>query len=210
MNEHPEEQIPAQDPELPAIEFDYPGRFAIHNPATEPAASGKPEPAPFQIGRHQALERFASAELARAHALALLQQARRRICIYSGDLEPWLYNHSSVQDACTQLLLASPRNQLRILVQDTRRAVQDGHRLITLSRRLSSNCRIRRVNPEYPAGEGSFLLVDDCALWMRPEPGQYAGYACYANPGRLRQQLQQFEHAWSYSLSDPDLRSFLL
>lgn len=107
-------------------------------------------------------------------------------------------------------IVASPRNQLRILVQDVRRAVQDGHRLINLSRRLSSNCSIRRVNPEHPASEGSFLLVDDCALWIRPEPGQYAGYVYYSNPGRLRQQLQLFEQAWSYSLSDPDLRSFLL
>ena len=210
MSERPEDEIPATDLELPAIEFDSPGRFAIHNPAAETTLSAKPEPAPFQLGKHQTLERFASADLARAHALALLQQARRRICIYSGDLEPWLYNHSSVQDACTQLLLASPRNQLHILVQDVRRAVQDGHRLINLSRRLSSNCSIRRVNPEHPASEGSFLLVDDCALWIRPEPGQYAGYVYYSNPGRLRQQLQLFEQAWSYSLSDPDLRSFLL
>lgn len=210
MSERPEDEIPAPDLELPAIEFDSPGRFAIHNPAAEPATAARLEPAPFQLGQHQALERFASAEPARAHALALLQQAKRRICIYSNDLEPWLYNHSSAQDACSQFLLASPRNQLHILVQDVRRAVQDGHRLINLSRRLSSNCSIRRVNPEYPAGEGSFLLVDDCALWVRPEISQYAGYVFYSNPGRLRQQLQLFEQAWAYSLSDPDLRSFLL
>lgn len=210
MSERPEDEIPAQDHELPAIEFDSPGRFAIHNPASQPATTATPEPAPFQMGQHQALERFASADLARAHALSLLQQARRRICIYSNDLEPWLYNHSSVQDACAQLLLANPRNQLRILVQDARRAVQDGHRLITLSRRLSSNCSIRRVHPEHPASDGSFLLVDDCALWMRPELSQYSGYVHYSNPGRLRQQLQLFEQAWIYSLSDPDLRSFLL
>ena len=90
--------------ELPAIEFQSPGRFAVHNPSSPSPNPDSPraEPAPFILGAHLALERFSLPEHGRAHALAMLQQAQRSLCIYSHDLEPWLYHHSSIQDACTR------------------------------------------------------------------------------------------------------------
>ncbi|WP_410962789.1 hypothetical protein, partial [Salmonella sp. SAL4446] len=85
-------------------------------------------------------------------------------CLHSPDLESWLYHHSSIQEACTRFLLAKPRNRLRILVGDSAQAVRNGHRLISLSRRLSSNCLIRRLNPDYPKEDDAFLLADDQGL----------------------------------------------
>ncbi|WP_370295478.1 histone acetyltransferase HPA2 [Pseudomonas benzenivorans] len=196
--------------ELPAIEFESPGRFAVHNPAPPAADGQRCEPAPFKLGEHLALERFSQPEQARAHALALLQQARRNLCIFSDDLEPWLYHHSSVQDACARFLLANPKNRLRILLRDVTRAVKDGHRLLSLSRRLSSNLQIRKLHPDYPAEDLAFLLVDDCGLLLRPELDQFAGYALYQDPARVRLRQAQFDQAWETSITDPDLRSFLL
>lgn len=140
----------------------------------------------------------------------MLQQARRQLCLYSSDLEPWLYHHSSIQDACTRFLLANPKNQLRILLRDSSRAVKDGHRLLTLARRLPSSCQIRKLHPDYPNEEITFLLADNCGLLLRPELSQFAGYALYQDPVRNRQRLSQFEQAWATSISDADLRSFLL
>lgn len=195
---------------LPAIEFQSPGRFTVHNPNTPTPDSERSEPAPFVLGEHLALERFNLPDEARAHALALLQQAQRSLCIYSSDLEPWLYHHSSIQDACTRFLLASPKNRLRILVKDVGRAVRDGHRLLTLSRRLSSNLHIRKLHPDYPSEAVAFLLADDRGLLLRPEPEQFAGYALYQDPARVRLRQVQFDQAWDSSITDPDLRSFLL
>jgi hypothetical protein len=196
--------------ELAAIEFESPGRFAVYNPGSAPADTARAEPAPFVLGAHPALERFSQADEARAHALALLQQARRSLCIYSHDLEPWLYHHSSVQQACSRFLLASPRNQLRILLRDSSRAVKEGHRLLSLARRLSSNLLIRKLNPDYPNEEQVFLLADDCGLLVLPEPGQFSGYALYQDLVRVRQRRSQFDQAWDTSLTDLDLRSLLL
>lgn len=196
--------------ELPAIEFQSPGRFTVHNPSTASPDHGRVEPAPFTLGAHDALERFDLPEHARAHALALLQQAQRSLCIYSSDLEPWLYHDSSIQEACTAFLLASPRNRLRILVKDVSRAIKEGHRLVTLSRRLSSNLRIRKLHPDYPAEDVAFLLADDRGMLLRPEWDQVAGYALYQDPGRVRLRQAQFDQAWDTSITDPDLRSFLL
>lgn len=207
------ENVPDQDDlpaELPDIEFQSPGRFAVHNPSSEALPPAVLEPAPFHLGDGDQLHRFNKPEAARAHALALIQQARRTLYLYTPDLEPWLYHHSSIQEACTQLLLGNPRNRLMILVRDSTRAVKEGHRLLNLSRRLSSHCQIRRINPDYPSEEHAFLLADDCGLLLRPEPGEYAGYAHYNNAGRVRQLIAQFEQSWNTSVLDPNLRSFLI
>jgi hypothetical protein len=201
---------PLEPIELPAIEFQSPGRFAVHNPGSPSPDSPRAEPAPFTLGAHTTLERFSQPEQARSHALALLQQAQRSLCIYSHDLEPWLYHHRSVQDACTRFLLASPRNQLRILLRDPSRAVKEGHRLLSLSRRLSSNLQIRKLHPDYPSEELAFLLADDRGLLLLPEISQASGYALYQDPGRNRQRRAQFDQAWDTSITDADLRSFLL
>lgn len=196
--------------ELPAIEFQSPGRFAVRNPEPAPGENPQAEPAPFILGEHLALERFDQPEMARAHALAMFQQAQRSLCIYSADLDPWLYHHSSIQEACTRFLLASPKNRLRILVKDISRAVKQGHRLLGLSRRLSSNLHIRLLHPDYPSEEVAFLLADDRGLLLRPEPEQFAGYALYQDPARVRLRQAQFDQAWQTSITAPDVRSFLL
>ncbi|BCD88336.1 hypothetical protein PSm6_47430 [Pseudomonas solani] len=204
----PENQEP--ETELPAIEFQSPGRFEVHNPVPDLREPAPWEPAPFTLGEHGDLQRFAKPEDARPHALALLQQAQRSLCLYTPDLEAWLYHHSSIQDACTRFLLANPRNRLRILVRDVTRPVKEGHRLLNLVRRLSSNSQIRKLNPDHPNEECAYLLADDRGLLLRPEPDSFSGYALYNDPGRCRLRQAQFDQAWEQSVSDPDLRSFLL
>lgn len=199
-----------EDAALPAIEFQSPGRFSVHNPASQLPEPDTWEPAPFVLGQHDTLERFATPGQARAHAMALLQQARRSLCLYSSDLEPWLYHHSSVLNTCSTFLLAHRHNRLRILVRDASSAVKQGHRLLSLARRLPSACQIRKLNPDYPNEDVTFLLADAKGFLLRPEPEQMGGYALYHDPARARQRQSQFDHAWEASLADPDLRSFLL
>ena len=180
------------------------------NPQSFTPDAAQWEPAPFILGQHQHLERFSQPQEARAHVLALIQQAQRSLCLYSDDLEPWLYHHSSVQQACTRFLLSSPRARLRILLRDPTRAVKEGHRLLSLSRRLSSNLHIRKLNPDHASEELAYLIADDRGLLLRPELDQQSGYTLYNDPARVRQRQAQFDQAWDTSITDPDLRSFLL
>ncbi|UFQ95910.1 histone acetyltransferase HPA2 [Pseudomonas wenzhouensis] len=213
MNEKDAPVDPIDTPvpiELAAIEFESPGRFAVHNPESVTADAAQWEPAPFTLGQHEHLERFSKPQEARSHVLALIQQAQRNLCLYTDDLEPWLYHHSSVQKACTRFLLNSPRARLRILLRDPTRAVKEGHRLLALSRRLSSNLHIRKLNPDYASDELAFLIADDRGLFLRPELDQQSGYTLYNDPARVRQRQAQFDQAWDTSITDPDLRSFLL
>ena len=207
--QHDAPEDPNAPAELPAIEFDSPGRFAVYNPQLS-SPPGAPAESVMVPPTERALQRFTLPEQAREHVLTLIGQARHALDVYSPDLEPWLYNHGSVQDACCRFLLAHPRNRMRILVGDTGRAVRDGHQLLALSRRLTSKLHIRKLNPDHPGDDGAFLVVDNRSLLVRPVAEQQAGYALYNDPGRARQKRSQFAQAWDHSLSDPDLRSFLL
>ncbi|MHB8821216.1 MAG: DUF7931 domain-containing protein [Pseudomonadaceae bacterium] len=192
------------------IDFQSPGRFDVHNPLPD-----QPQPTPWlpasaRLGEDADVQHFSSPDQVRAHALAFFQQAQRNLCLYSPDLEPWLFHHSSIQQACTRFLLAHPRNRLRILIEDSTRAVQSGHRLLTLVRRLSSNAQIRKVNPEYPREDDTYLIADKSGLLIRPHRDPHNGYALYNNPARVRLSQSSFDQAWERSLSDANLRSFLL
>ncbi|HEY8330086.1 MAG TPA: histone acetyltransferase HPA2 [Pseudomonas sp.] len=197
--------------ELPAVEFRSPGRFAIHNP---PAATredaGHLEPAPFLLGAHAPVETCTAREQLRSHALALLGQARRDLCLYTPDLEPWLYDHPAIAEACSRFLRGHPRNRLRILLRDSSLAVRNGHHLLRLARQLSSNCQIRKLHPDYPAEDLAYLLVDDCGLLLRTAPLLPASQVHYQAAARVRQLRRQFDQAWNTSLGDPNLRSLLL
>jgi len=196
--------------ELSIIEFQSPGRFKIDNPESPSALSDEWSAAPFTLGVSTGAQAFSDMGEVRQHALALIQQVGRSLIIYTPDLEPWLYNHSSIQRACSQFLLAHPRNRLRVLVGDSARAVKEGHRLVTLSRRLTSNFHVRKTHPDYPLNASSFLVADGCGMLIRPNAEQYSGHALYRDPGRASQQLRLFDAAWDRSLTDPDMRSFLI
>lgn len=196
--------------ELPQIEFQSPGRFQIDNPPARSAPEPQWQPAPFLLGEEPAVQHFELPEQARAHALALISQARRSLCIYTNDLEPWLYHQAAVQQACSTFLLANPKNRLRILLADPSRAIKEGHRLLNLARRLSSNCQIRKMHPDYPIEAVTFLLADRHGLLLRPKLEQPAGFALYNDAGRVKVRQAQFDQAWDVSQTDADLRSFLL
>lgn len=189
------------------IDFESPGRYRINNPL-QPQRRNRPEAC--AADGSDTLQSFETREDARRHTLALFEQARHSLCLYSPDLEPWLYNQDDIVQAATHFLLAHPRNRLRILLADPTLAIRQGHRLLTLARRLTSSMQIRTLNHDYPAQTSAFLVVDERCLLIRPEPERIAGYALYQNPGRARALRRQFDSAWEHSLSHPDLRSFLL
>src|SRR5262245_13972327 len=122
MSDAPEHDEPLAT--LPEIEFQSPGRFAVHNPESDQPPPQPWEAAAIILGSDDQAQHFDHPDGARSHALSLMQQARRVLCVYTPDMESWLYHHSSIQEACTRFLLDHPRNQLRILTRETSRAVK--------------------------------------------------------------------------------------
>lgn len=165
---------------------------------------GLPEP---RLGDDLAL-RLEGLDALREHSVRLIGQVRRQLCIQTPDLESALYDHAEVEAAIKRLLLGHPRHQLRILVNDSASAVRQGHRLIALAQRLTSNLLIRRP-PVDQHPEGACLIVDDQAL-LRRTGSAPNGFVRYGDRAAVKVQQQVFDRLWAISQPDTELRRMVL
>ena len=134
------------------------------------------------------------------------QAAARVIELFTPDLEPILYDQTPIIDAMTQLSLSSPRAKVRVLVKDAERIIKDGHRIVELSRRLSSYIEIRKVHADYQDNNESFLLIDDYGLLHRRHAPRFEGtFSCKA-PLEVRRLRAFFDEVWTRSEPVTDLR----
>lgn len=141
------------------------------------------------------------------NAAALLAgQARRRLELFTPDLEPALYEQTPFLDALRQLCLGSPRARVRVLAKDFERAIKDGHRLVEVARRLSSYIELRKVHADYQENNETFLLADDYGLLHRRHAPRFEGmFSCKA-PLEVRRLRAFFDEVWDRSEPETGLR----
>ena len=166
---------------------------------------GLPEP---QLGEDFAL-RLEGLDALREHSVRLIDQSRRQLSIQTPDLEGALYDHAEIEAAIKRLLLGHPRHQVRILVNDSSAAVRQGHCLVALAQRLTSNLLIRRP-PMDQQPEGACLIVDDLALLRRTNIAVPQGFVRYGDRAAVKVQQQVFDRLWAISQPDLELRRMVL
>jgi hypothetical protein len=143
---------------------------------------------------------------ASAVAQALAAQARRTLLLHTEDLEPAIYDESAFLDAVTRLSHAHSQSRIWILIQDSRKVVQHGHRLIEIARRLSSAIQLRRPAPQYRNYHESFLLADGCGYLHRPIAARYEGIANFYDPGKVAEFGKYFMEVWERSEPDEEIK----
>jgi hypothetical protein len=141
---------------------------------------------------------------------ALAGQARHTLLLHTEDLDPAVYDQEPLVDALSRLARSHSKARIRILIQNARRAVQQGSRLIELSRRLSSYIQFRRPAPEYRNCHESFLLADNSGYLYRPNPGRYEATANFHDPGKVNDWESYFLEVWARSEPDPEIRRLYL
>ncbi len=139
------------------------------------------------------------------HTTRLIRQARRSLCLLSADLDPLVYEQPACVDALKQLALRSRYSQIRILLQDNRRVVQQGHRWVDLAQRLTSAIEIRKPAEEHIDLEENFLFVDHCGYLHRPQRGNLFATACYNDRVRVKRMAELFEEIWASAVPDREL-----
>lgn len=143
---------------------------------------------------------------ARAVAHALAAQARRTLLLHTEDLEPAIYDDSAFLDAVSRLVRAHGQSRIWILINDARKVVQHGHRLIEIARRLSSAIQLRRPAPQYRNDHESFLLVDGCGYLHRRIAARYEGIANFHDPGKVADFEKYFMEVWERSEPDEEIK----
>ena len=91
----------------------------------------------------------------------LLADARHEIAIYTRDLDPALFDVPPILEAIKRIALSGRRARVRILVQEPRRPLADGHRLIALAQRLPSLIELRTPLDEQDRQYASAFLIND-------------------------------------------------
>jgi hypothetical protein len=143
-----------------------------------------------------------------AHALAA--QAQRSLLLHSEDLEPAIYDETAFLDAVSRLARSRSKSRIWILLQDTRKVVQHGHRLIEIARRLSSAIQIRRPAMQYRNYHESFLLADGSGYLHRPIAARFEGTANFHDPGKAADFEKYFMEVWERSEQDEEIRRLYL
>ena len=140
------------------------------------------------------------------HALAMLQQARRSVLIFTRQLDGKLYDTAEFSAALNHLARQHPRTQLRILLQQVDPLIKHGHRIVELSRRMSSAVQIRVVHESFRHHNQAFMVFDDRGIISRQYADRYEGIANYNDASEAKQLTAFFNEVWGLSQPDPNLR----
>jgi predicted GNAT family N-acyltransferase len=143
--------------------------------------------------------------------LALLEDARHELCIYTRDLDPLLFDNEPAIEAIKRVAISGRGARIRIIIQDPQTVVANGHRLIGLAQRLSSVFGLRTPvqdnDLQYPS---AFLLNDNAGYYFRVLGTRFEGEVVNCAPGRHAQLLEYFNQVWERSETSEHLRKLEL
>jgi hypothetical protein len=145
-----------------------------------------------------------------AVAERMADQASRSLLLHTENLEPAVYDRSAFLEAVSRLARSNKHARIWILVQDPGQAVRSGHRLIELSRRVSTRIQIRRPGQEYRNFHETFLLADSSGYLHRKHANRYEGIANFNDPGKVADWVKYFMEVWERSEPDAEIKRLYL
>ena len=136
----------------------------------------------------------------------MLAQTQETLEIFSRELDPDLYDRQEFLEAIQQLCFRNRLARIRVLVQDAKPPTQRSHRMIEVSRRLSSSIEIRQSNPDYHRYNEAFMIADECGIVHRPLADLLEGTANFYDPVTARRKLDYFTEVWDRSEPQTEFR----
>jgi len=138
------------------------------------------------------------------------QQAKKYILIFSHHLDSQLFDNEALYEVIKHLAIKSPRTYIKILLQDSKPMTTNGHRLLTLARRISSHIEIKVVAKEHLDIIETFLIFDDHAYIIHQHPERYEAEANFSDPLKTKHLNEQFKEMWDHATIDSSLRQLSL
>lgn len=154
------------------------------------AAAAPPIVTPAQVNLLTSLEDVVAA------TNSVAASAQRLMSICTPDLEPELYDQTAFLEILKRFVLARSFAKVRVLIGDGSRLSRDAHRLVALSRRLSSYIEFRILGADAPSPMAGYLIADDRAIVFRANASHYDGVADLNNPAVAHVHLSAFDEQW--------------
>ena len=179
---------------------------------TPAQAMGKECPKHYKLGKTKTEIHIDSADENKNAAICLAKQARYSIDIFTQDLDAEIYNNKDFEHAILKLVKRHPSTSVRILLQDSRKSVQNGHRLIRLAQTLTSYVFIHKPSPDHKDEQCAFMVVDHLGFMNRPIASNknYKAGVNFMSPRRAGELLNFFNEVWEHSTSDSQTRRIYL
>jgi predicted GNAT family N-acyltransferase len=144
---------------------------------------------------------------ARAALVDLLTDTRNDFALFTRDLDPGVLDAAEVLEQIKRIALSGRHARVRILLQDPRKAVADGNRLVALARRLPSAIEIRTpIEEQDQQLAAAFLVTDRHGYLYRTLASRHEGEGSTHAPGRHGQLLSLFDQMWERSVPSEELR----
>ncbi len=142
--------------------------------------------------------------------LSMTQQSRRNILVFSHDLDHRIFNTEPIYNSFKDLAIASRHTYIRILLQHTGVMITKGHRLLELSRHLSSHVSIRICAKEHRDIIETFAVVDERGFIIQENPYRYIANSNFNAPQQARNLTEKFVTMWEQGIEDVSLRRLSL
>ena len=140
----------------------------------------------------------------------MLQQSNRNVDIFSLQLDHKLYDTAEISSQLQSLIRHNPHSHIRLLLRNPRHLVTNGHRIIELSRRLSSFIEIRQLAEIWHEHLQAFSLFDKHGIIYRPNSEQFEGWFSFNASVRVISERKFFNEAWNTSLPCNETRRLYL
>ena len=162
----------------------------------------------FKLGETNTEIQIDTIDENKSAALSLVKQAHYSIDIFTQDLDEEIYNNKEFEQSIFNLARRHPNTRIRILVQDTRKAVQNGHCLIRLAQNLTSSVFIHNPSDEHKNEQCTFVVVDKLGLLYRARTTDknYKASINFMSPQRAGKLSDFFDEVWEHSTPDVQTR----
>lgn len=148
-------------------------------------------------------------EALREAIATILGQAKRKVCLFSPRLDSYLFNTSTVQEALSRLASRHHRNQILIIIEDSKHMARHNERFVEICRRFSSSIKVRHAGEEHRGNQGMFIIIDHKCVLNQPDVSEPEAILDCESNTRISEFHRKFETLWnrseSFSLTTPGL-----
>lgn len=156
-----------------------------------------------QLGQHAG--QFAIQDY-RAACADIIAQTQQQLCILSQHLDHSVFDNDNIVASISTLSRKSRYTEVRILILDSKKIVERGHRLLDLQRRLSSKILLRKTHALPSDVKNNLLISDRCGLIVQSIKEPEKIWGDYNNQPVAISHLDQFNYWWDKATVDNNLR----
>ncbi|MCP5089460.1 MAG: hypothetical protein GY949_00905 [Gammaproteobacteria bacterium] len=132
----------------------------------------------------------------RQAAIEVVREAKRKVSIFTHDLEPGIYDNSDFLEIVKRLVLSQAYARIRVLIADPARAVKTGNNFVHLGRRLNTYIEFRHVREDLRTHAEAFCIADQTALVYRLQASRWEGIADTHEPAVAKLYSTMFDEIW--------------